>query len=87
MAKSKQGSVPDSISASLFKLATDLENQGLIKQAVPAYLKLISRYPNSPVTPDAIERVLAVVESMRKMGQHHVAMTVLDQLEAAYQGS
>jgi len=84
MAKRKLGSVPESISASLLRVATDLENQGMIHQALATYLKIIERYPDNQEVPIATERVLAIAEGMRKIGQHHIAMRVLDRLEEAH---
>jgi len=85
MAKQKTGSVPEAISASLLRVANALDEQGKVHQALTPYLKLIERYPNSPEASVATERVLAIAEDMRKMGQHHIAMSVFDRLEAASQ--
>jgi hypothetical protein len=86
VAKQKQSSVPEAISASLLRVAQDLDKEGKVHQALPPYLKLIEHYSDSQEAPAATERVLAIAEDMRKMGQHHMAMTVLDRLEAAHQG-
>jgi len=82
MAKRKQDSVPEAISASLLRVANALEEQGKAHQALTPYLKLIERYPDSQEALVATERVLAIAEEMRKRGQHHLAMAVLDRLEA-----
>lgn len=83
----KQGpSVHEAISASLLRVGRTLEGQGMVHQALTPYLKLIERYPNSQEASVATERVLAIAESLRKMGQHHMAMTVIELLEAAHQG-
>ena len=87
MPKTSTLSLSDSISGSLFEVASDLDGQGLIKQAIPAYLKVISHYPDGPDAAVATKRVLAIVDRIRQMGQHHVAMGVLDQLEAAHLSS
>jgi TolA-binding protein len=84
MAKQKQGSVPQAISASLLRMGTALDEQGMVHQALTPYLKLIGRYPNSQEASVATERVLAIAEDMRKKGQHHMAMAVFDRLEAAH---
>jgi len=86
MAKQKQESVPEAISTSLLRVASALDEQGKVHQALTPYLKLIERYPNSQEAAAATERLLAIAEDMRKMGQHHMAMTVLDRLETARQG-
>jgi TolA-binding protein len=86
MAKRKEESVPEAISASLLRVANALEEEGKVHQALTPYLKLIERYPDSPEASVAIERVLAIADDMRKMGQHHMAMSVFDRLEAAHQG-
>lgn len=85
MAKQGPGSVPEAISASLLRIGTALDEQGMAHQALTPYLKLIERYPNSQEASVATERVLAIAEDMRKGGQHHLALTVLDRLEAASQ--
>jgi TolA-binding protein len=85
VAKRKQGSLPEAISASLLRMGTALDEQGMIHQALTPYLKLIERYPDSQEAPVATERVLAIAEDMRKKGQHHMAMAVFDRLEAASQ--
>ncbi len=84
MAKRKQESVPEAVSASLLRMGTALDEQGMVHQALTPYLKLIERYPNSQEASVATEKVLAIAEDMRKMGQHHLAMSVLDRLEAAH---
>jgi hypothetical protein len=86
MAKKGQGSVPEAVSASLLRVASALDEQGKVHQALTPYLKLIELYPNSQEVSVAIERVLAIAEDLRKTGQPHMAMTVLDRLEAAHQG-
>jgi TolA-binding protein len=86
MAKRRKESVPEAISASLLRMGTALDEQGMVHQALTPYLKLIERYPNSQEAPVATERVLAIAEDMRKKGQHHMAMTVFDRLEVAHQG-
>jgi len=86
MAKQKQESVPEAISASLLRVASALDEQGKVHQALTPYLKLIEHYPNSQEASVANERLLAIAEDMRKRGQHHMAMTVLDRLETARQG-
>jgi len=86
MAKQARASVPEAISASLLGLARTLDTQGKVHQALGAYLKLISRYPDSQEVSVATDRVLAIVEEFRQKGQYHVAMRVLDRLEAAYGG-
>jgi TolA-binding protein len=84
MAKQRRGSVPEAISASLLSLGTTLDEQGKVHQALTPYLKIIKHYPDSQEAPVAIDRVLAIAEGFRKRGQHHVAMRVLDRLEAAH---
>jgi TolA-binding protein len=86
VAKQKQSSVPEAISASLLRVAQGLDKEGKTHQALTPYLKLIEHYPDSQEAPVATERVLVIAEDMRKMGQPHMAMTVLDRLEAAHQG-
>jgi TolA-binding protein len=83
MPKQKQESVPEAISASLLRVASTLDEQGKVHQALTPYLKLIERYPDSQEAPLATEKVLAIAEVMRQKGQHHMAMAVLDRLEAA----
>lgn len=85
MAKRKQASVPEAISASLLRMGTNLDEQGMVHQALTPYLKIIERYPNSQEASVATERVLGIAEDMRKKGQHHMAMAVFDRLEAASQ--
>jgi hypothetical protein len=86
VAKQKPGSVPEAISASLLRVAQGLDEEGMVHQALPPYLKLIAQCPGSQEASVATERVLAIAEGLRKAGQHHMAMTVLDQLETAHQG-
>jgi TolA-binding protein len=86
MAKRKQESVPEAISASLLRMGTNLDGQGMVHQALTPYLRIIERYPDSQEAPVATERVLAIAEEMRRKGQHHMAMAVFDRLEAAHQG-
>jgi len=83
MAKQKQESVPEAISASLLRVANALNEQGKVHQALDPYLKLIEHYPDSQEASVATEKVLTIAEDMRKMGQHHMALTVLDRLETA----
>lgn len=85
MAK-KKSSVPQAVSASLLRLAGSLEEQGKVHQSLDLYLKLVGRYQDSQEAPLAVERLLVIAEDFRKAGQHHMAMTVLDRLEAAQQG-
>jgi TolA-binding protein len=85
MAKQKKASVPEAISASLLRMGTTLDEQGMVHQALTPYLKLIERYPDSQEALVATERVLAIAEDMRKRGQNHTAMAVFDRLEAASQ--
>jgi TolA-binding protein len=84
MAKRKQESVPEAINASLLRVASALEEEGKVHQALTPYLKLIERYPDSQEASVATERVLAIAEEMRKRGQHHMAMSVFDRLETAH---
>lgn len=87
MAKQTRSSVPEAISASLLSLARSLEEQGKVHQSLDPYLKLVERYPGSQEAPLAAQRLLTIAEDFRKAGQHHMAMTVLDRLEAAHQSS
>jgi len=83
----KQGpSIHEAISASLLRLGRDLDERGMVHQALTPYLKLIERYPNSQEASVATERVLAIAERLRQRGQLHMAMTVIELLEAARQG-
>ena len=84
MAEQGPGSVPEAISASLLRIGTALDEQGMVHQALTPYLKLIKHYPNSQEALVATERVLAIAEGLRERGQHQMAMTVLDRLEAAH---
>ena len=86
MAKQKQSSIPEAISASLLRVAQGLDKEGKVHQALTPYLKLIEHYPDSQEASAATERVLAIAEELRAIGQPHTAMTVLDRLEAARQG-
>jgi len=85
MAEQGPGSVPEAISASLLRIGTALDEQGMVHQALTPYLKLIARYPDSQEALVATEKVLAIAERLRKMGQPHLAMMVFDRLEAASQ--
>jgi outer membrane protein assembly factor BamD (BamD/ComL family) len=85
MAEQGPGSVPEAISASLLRIGTALDEQGMVHQALTPYLKLIEHYPNSQEATVATERVLAIAERLRKMGQPHLAMMVFDRFEAASQ--
>lgn len=85
MSKQKPTPVHEAISASLLTLATTLDEQGKVHQALTPYLKIIERYPDTPEVPAAVEKVLAIAEGMRKKGQFHVAMRVYERLEAASQ--
>jgi len=85
MAKQKQVSVPEAISASRLRVAQGLDKAGKIHQALTPYLRLIERYPDSQEASAATERVLAIAEELRKAGQPHMTVTVLDRLEAARQ--
>ncbi|MDP2994359.1 MAG: tetratricopeptide repeat protein [Anaerolineales bacterium] len=78
-------SVHESISTSLLTLAMTLEKLGKVHQALPPYLKIIEKYPDTPEVPVAIEKVLAIAEGMRQKGQFHVAMRVYERLENASQ--
>ena len=82
----ESSTLPAAISASLLRVAVSLEERGMTHQALPPYLKLIERYPNSQEASTAVEKVLAIAEGLRKIGQPHVAMTVLSRLETARQG-
>lgn len=84
MVKAKE-SVPAAISASLFTLATSLEKSGKLHQSLDPYLKLVELYPESKEAPLAAQRLLTIVENLRQAGQFHLALTVLDRLEAAHQ--
>jgi len=85
MAKQKQESIPEAICASLLRVASALDEQGKVHQALDPYLKLIERYPNSQEASVATKRVLAIAEGLRQRGQPHMTMTVLERLEAAHQ--
>ena len=78
-------SVPAGISAALFQVGLDLHDQGKIHQSLTAFLKIVEQYPDSKEAPAAIDKVLNIGDAFRKSGQYHVAMRVLDRLEAAYQ--
>ena len=84
MVKPKE-SVPEAISASLFTLASSLERSGKLHQSLDPYLKLVEVYPESKEAPLAAQRLLTIVENLRRAGQYHLALTVLSRLEAAYQ--
>ena len=86
MAKRKS-SVPEAISASLLVMAESLEEQGQVHQCLDPYLKLVAYYPDSQEAPVAAQKLLAIAEDFRQAGQYHMAMTVLDRLEAAHGGS
>jgi TolA-binding protein len=83
MPKQKQDYVPDAIRASLLRVGADLEEQGMVHQALTSYMKLIKQYPNTQEASVAAENILTIAEGMRKRGQHHMAMTVIDQLDTA----
>ena len=83
----KKSSVPEAISASLLTVAQSLEEQGKVHQSLDPYLKLVERYPDSQEAPLAAQRLLTIAESFRQAGQHHMAMRMLERLEAAYQSS
>jgi TolA-binding protein len=86
MAKPKESSVPEAIAASLLSVAKSLDEEGKVHQALPPYLKLIESYPNSQEASVAAQKVLAIAEDLREKGQHYLALTVLDRLEAAHRG-
>jgi hypothetical protein len=85
MVKQKQVPVPEAITASLLRVAQGLDKAGKIHQALPPYLRLVERYPDSQEASAATERVLTIAEEFREAGQPHMAMTVLDRLETARQ--
>ncbi len=85
MAKEPE-SIPEAVSASLLTLASRLDEQGKVHQALTPYLKVLERYPDSQEAPLATERVLAIAEDLHERGQPHMAMAVLQRLEGVHQG-
>ena len=83
MPKQKQDYVPDAIRASLLRVGVDLEEQGMVHQALTSYMKLIKQYPNTQEASVAAEKMLAIAEGMRAKRQHHMAMSVIGQLDTA----
>ncbi len=87
MAKQAHDNLPAGITASLFQVGLDLHDQGKVHQSLTAFLKLVQQYPDSKEAPAAIDKVLNIADTLRKEGQYHVAMRVLDRLETAHQGT
>jgi TolA-binding protein len=85
MTKQAQDHLPAGITATLFQVGLDLENQGKVHQSLTAFLKIVEQYPDSKEAPVAIDKVLNIADTLRKEGQYHVAMRVLDRLETAHQ--
>ena len=85
MVEQTRDPVAAGISVSLFQVGLDLHDQGKVHQSLTAFLKLIEQYPDSKEAPAAIDKVLNIADTLRKEGQYHVAMRVLDRLEAAHQ--
>jgi hypothetical protein len=77
----------EAISASILISAQSLEEQGQVHQSLDLYLKLVERYPASREAPFAAEKLLAIAAGFRQAGQHHMALRVLERLEAAHQGA
>lgn len=84
MAK-QESSIPEAISASLLSFAQFLEEQGQVHQSLDLYLKLVERYPASPEAPLAAQKLAAMAQGSRQAGQPHLALRVLERLEAAHQ--
>jgi hypothetical protein len=82
-----QETVSQSISASLYALASALENSGKLHQSLDPYLKLVEKYPESQEAPLAAQRLLTIAENLRRAGHFHLALTVLERLEAAHASS
>jgi len=80
-----KASVPEAVSASLYSLASSLERSGMLHQSLDPYLKLVELYPASKEAALAAQQLLTIVENLRRNGQYHLAMTVLNRLEAAHQ--
>lgn len=85
MAKQKTTSIHDNVSTSLLTIGMALQEQGKVHQALTPYLKIIEKYPDTAEVPIAVEKVMAIAESMQQRGQFHVAMRVYDRLEMASQ--
>jgi hypothetical protein len=77
--------VTQGITASLWSLAKSIEQAGKLHESLDPYLKLVEAYPGSKEAPLAAQRVLVIVEYLRGVGQFHLALTLLDRLDAAHQ--
>lgn len=73
------------ITASLWMVAQSIEEAGKLHESLDPYLKLVEDYPESKEAPLAAQRLLAIVERMREVGQYHLALTLLNRLDAAHQ--
>ena len=85
-AKSRQP-LGEAISASLLSSAQSLEKQGQVQQSLDLNFKLVERYAASREAPFAAQKLLAVAAGFRQAGQRHMALRVLERLQAAYQGA
>ena len=52
-------------------------------QALTPYLKIIEEYSTTPEAASSVEKVLAIADRLRQVGQFHVAMRIYDRLERA----
>ena len=77
--------VNEAITASLWALARSIEQAGKLHESLDPYLKLVETYPESKEAPLAAQRLLTIVEYLRGVGQFHLALTLLDRLDAAHQ--
>ena len=82
MAKQK-GSIPATITATLFGLARALDEQGKIHQSLDPYLKVVVQHPDSPEASLATDRLFEIIDAFRGAGQIHMAMRLLERLETA----
>lgn len=83
--RQSQASVSEALSGSLLTVAKSLEEQGKPLQSLDPYLRLVEHFPGGREAPLAVQRLLAIAEDLRMAGQCHMAMTVLNRLEAVHQ--
>jgi hypothetical protein len=83
MTKQKPMSVVDEISATMYRSAKSLDDQGMVQQALVPYLKLIERFPDSQEAQAATERVIAIANGLSAVRRQRMAITILEKLDAA----
>ena len=66
--------------ASMLRMASAWQTTGQINQAVDLYVRILTRYPDTPEAREATDNVVALAQTYERQGQYRLALDLYDRL-------